>query len=133
MDSNPLVIDEIYAGKEFIKRLNEYAPVKAAGWLKRGEDEERYLCVALDGPAGDDFRLGNKKVRLAMEEMKDHYIDPFRIRVIDTSDRFAKAVMELYRLYSGPMPTTFSSSELGGDPIVDAYIYPPLPAKTSCA
>jgi len=50
--------------------------------------------------------------------------------VIRPSDRFAKAVMELYRRYSGPMPTTFSVSELGGDPIVDAYIYPPLPAKT---
>jgi hypothetical protein len=132
MDSSPLVIDEIYAGREFLERLNEYAPVKAAGWLKRGEDEERYLCVALDGPAGDDLSLGSKKVRLAMGAMKDHYLGPSRIRVLETSDRFAKAVMELYRRYSGPMPTTFSVSDLGGDPIVDAYIYPPLPAKTAC-
>ena len=63
MDSSPLVIDEIYAGREFLERLNEYAPVKAAGWLKRGEDEERYLCVALDGPAGDDISLRRDRIQ----------------------------------------------------------------------
>ena len=130
MGSSPLVIDEIEAGKAFIRRLNEYVPVKAAGWVKTSEDGERSLCVALEGLAGDDLRVGYNNVRLAVEGMKDHYINPFIIRVLPTSDRFAKAVMELYRRYSGPMPTTFSSSELGGDPIVDAYIYPPLPAKT---
>ena len=49
MDKAPLVMDEIDSGEAFIKRLHDYAPVKAAWWLRIADDGERYLYVAIDG------------------------------------------------------------------------------------
>jgi hypothetical protein len=64
-------MDEIDAGTEFLKRLNAYRPVKAACWLRKSEDEERYLYVALDGLTVENSDSAYREVLRITAEMKD--------------------------------------------------------------
>jgi hypothetical protein len=41
MATSPLVMEEIDAGEEFLRRLDAYRPAKAACWLREAENEER--------------------------------------------------------------------------------------------
>jgi hypothetical protein len=130
MDQAPLVIDEIEAGKEFIKRLHAYRPVKAACWLRSAEAGPRYLYVALEGLTENTTDAAYGEVLRIAEEMKDdYYIDPFRVKLIRTSDPIAKAIVEIYRRFPGRTPPRSPGPVLGGVPVAEAYIYPPLPAK----
>ncbi len=126
MDPAPLVMCEIDAGEEFIKRLSAYQPVRAACWLRPTEDSERYLYVALEGLTDENIDAGYKEVLRVTREMKDHYIDPFRVRLIRTDHPVAKAILDIYRRFPGPVPTRPGGSSLGGMPVTEAYIYPQL-------
>ena len=104
MDTTPLVIDEIEAGKAFIEQMNRYAPVKAALWLKSAEDGKRYLYLALEGLTPETTDQAYREVSRISNEMEDHYIHPFQVKVIGTSDRIARAIADFYDQYpySGP-------------------------------
>jgi hypothetical protein len=126
MDKAPLVIDEIEAGEAFIKRLHDYAPVKAAWWLRNADDGERYLHVAIDGLNVNNADLAYAEVLRITREMKDHYIDPFRVRVVSTNDPMAKAIMDIYRRFPGRIPPRLNGPVLGGVAIAEVYVYPQL-------
>lgn len=126
MDTSPLVRDEIDAGREFLKELDAYMPVIAACWLRGSEDKERYLYAALDGLTHDKIDVAYGEVFRIAQAMKDLYIDPFRVKLINKDHPVAKAVTEMYRRYSGRIPTTVSGRSLAGMAVAEAYIYPPL-------
>lgn len=126
MDQAPLVIDEIDAGTEFIKKLNAYHPVIAACWLRAVEDGERYLYVALEGLTDENSDVAYGEILRITREMKDHYIDPFRVKLISTDHPLAKAVVDVYRRFPGRIPTRFDGSVFGGMPVADLYIYPQI-------
>src|SRR6266446_5965216 len=113
MDKAPLVIDEINAGEAFIKWLHDYAPVKAACWLRSAEGGERYLYVALDGLDVSKTDLAYGEVLRITREMRDHYIDPFRVKVVSTNDPIAKGLMDFYRRFPGRIPPRFNGPVLG--------------------
>ncbi len=48
IDQEPLVIEQIEAGKKFIEEFDKHNPVRAAFWLKVNEDSGWYLHVASD-------------------------------------------------------------------------------------
>jgi hypothetical protein len=73
------------------------------------------------GPDGEVSRIA--------DEMKDHYIDPFRVKIIGSTNPIAKAVMEIYRQYPGRVPPRFDGSAFGGIGAAELYIYPPLARK----
>ncbi len=131
MDTSPLVTDEINAGAEFLKQLHNYQPVMAGCWLRETEDEERYLYAVLDGLT--DNKTGNAylEVLRVTQQMKDHYIDPFRVKVIGNDHPIAKALAEHYRRYPGPIPTRPSGRVFAGSGFVEVYIYPPLTGKAA--
>lgn len=129
MDQAPLVMDEIDAGEEFIKRLHAYRPVKAACWLREADGGERYLYVALDGLTDANADIAYGEVFRITGQMKDHYLDPFRVKVISPDDPIAKAVMDIYQRFPARIPTRFNGAVLGGIAVAEVYIYPPLPAK----
>jgi len=122
-------MDEIDAGAEFLKRLNAYRPVKAACWLRRSEEEERYLYVALDGLTDENSDIAYGEVLRIAGEMKDQFIDPFRVKVITPEHSVAKAVAEIYRRFPGRIPTRFNGRVFAGMAVAEVYIYPELPAK----
>jgi hypothetical protein len=129
MDTSALVTDEIDAGAEFLKRLNTYQPVQAACWLRAAESEERYLYVALDGLTVANSDIAYREVLRIAGEMKDHYIDPFRVKLIDTEHPVAKAVMEIYRRYPGRIPTRFTGRVFAGMAVAEVYVYPQFTDK----
>jgi hypothetical protein len=61
--------------------------------------------------------------------MRDHYIDPFRVKVVSTHDPVAKAILDIYRRFPGRIPPRFNGPVLGGVAVAEVYIYPPLPAR----
>src|ERR1700680_3158497 len=104
MDKAPLVMDEIDAGEALVKRLNDYAPVIAACWLRSAEGGERYLYVALDGLTVANTDLAYGEVLRIAGAMKDRYLDPFRVKLIGPTHPIAKAVTEIYRRFPGRIP-----------------------------
>jgi hypothetical protein len=126
MDKAPLVMDEIEAGKALVERLNDHFSVIAACWLREGEGGERYLYVALDGLTVPKADLAYGEVIRIAGEMKDHYIDPFRVKIIGPTDPIAKAVTALYRRFPGRTPPTRLNEPIFGvGDVEEMYIYPP--------
>jgi hypothetical protein len=128
MDPSPLVMDEIDAGAEFLKRLNAYQPVKAACWLRKSEDEERYLYVALEGLTVANTDLAFGEVYRISGEMKGRFIDPFRVKVISPDHRIARAILDIYRRYQGRIPTPFDGRGFAGMTAAEVYVYPQIEA-----
>lgn len=126
MDTPPLVIDEIEAGKEFLGRLNAYKTVKAACWLRGDENEERYLYAALEGLTVQNSDVAYGEVMRITQEMKDHYVDPFRVKLISEEHRVARALAEIYQRYGNRVPTRISGRVFAGMAVEEIYIYPPL-------
>jgi hypothetical protein len=124
MDQAPLVIDEIDAGKAFIQRVHQSRPVTAACWLRTDDGSLRYLYVAMEGVTDENIRDAYGEVSRIAREMKDHYIDPFQVKIIKPSDPIAQAITDIYRRYPGRIPTSYGGSALGGVPVADVYIYP---------
>jgi hypothetical protein len=127
MDQTPLVIDEIEAGAEFIKRLNVGWPVQAACWL-REEERFRYLYVALDGLNETNTGEAYREVRRLSQEMKEYYIDPFRVKLIRLDHPIARALLDIYQRFAGRRPPYSDGPIFAGKAVVETYIYPPLPA-----
>jgi hypothetical protein len=125
MDKTPLVMDEIEAGKEFIRRIHAYRPVKAAWWMRETEDAGRYLLVALDGLTVENGDQAYDEVLRITKEMKDHYIDPFDVKLVNPDDPAARAILDHYRRYPGRVPSSFNGSVLGRLSVVEVYVYPP--------
>jgi hypothetical protein len=129
MDTSPLVMDEIDAGAEFLKQLHSYRPVKAACWLREAEDEERYLYVALDGLTSDNSDVVYGEVLRITGAIKDHYLDPFRVKLISTNDPVAKAIMDIYRRFPGRIQTRFNGRVFAERAVAEVYIYPEFQQK----
>jgi hypothetical protein len=129
MDTSPLVMEEIGAGAEFLKQLHAFQPVKAACWLREAEYEERYLYAALEELTDDNFDIAYGEVLRITGAMKDHYLDPFRVKLISTSDPVAKAVMDVYRRFPGRIPTRFNGRVFAGRAVAEVYVYPEFQTK----
>ncbi len=126
MDTSPLVMDEIDAGAEFLKQLHTYQPVQAACWMREGEDEERYLYVALEGLTNGNFDIAYGEVLRITEAMKDHYLDPFRVKLMTADDSVAKAILQIYSEFPARIPTRLNGRVFAGRGVVELYIYPPI-------
>lgn len=129
MNTSPLVRDEIEAGAEFLKGLNAYRSVKAACWLRKSEDEERYLYVALEGLTASNTDIAYVEVLRIAKGMADQYIDPFRVKLISPDHRIAKAILDIYRRYPGRTPTHYDGRVFAGMSVAEVYIYPEIEAK----
>lgn len=124
MGTSSLVVDEIDAGAEFLRRLNPYRPVVAACWLHEDVSQERYLHVALDGLTTENSDAAYLEVARIADEMTDYYIDPFRVKLIRPDQPVAKAVLGVYRRYPGRVPPRSDGSVFAD--AVEVYIYPPV-------
>ncbi len=126
MDPMPLVTDEIEAGAEFLRRLDALRPVTTACWLREDDESESYLNVSLEGLTEGTVKSSYDLVRRAVNDMKERYFDPFRVRLITPDDPVAKSVADIYRRYPGRTPSRWDAGGFGGLPATELYIYPPL-------
>jgi hypothetical protein len=124
MDQEPLVIEEIDAGAELVRRLDKYVPVNAAFWVKDSEEGQWYLYVASDHMDEKNLDLAYGEVLRLASQMASPYLDPFRVKLIPTSDPLAQAALDIHRRYPGTMATRFGGKNFGGMAVDGVYIYP---------
>jgi hypothetical protein len=123
MDTNPLVIEEIDAGSELIRKFQEYMPVEGAFWLNPSEEGRWALYIVSPQMDVANYDLGFAEILRLVHEMGTPYIDPFQVRLVGSDDPLAKAAFEINRKYPGPMPTRFRGKNFGGMPVEEVYIY----------
>jgi hypothetical protein len=129
MDTSSLVVEEIEAGAEFLTQMHKLRPVKAACWLRESEEEERYLYVALEGLTVDNSDVAYGEVLSITRAMKDHYLDPFRVKLISTGEPVARAILDIYRRFPDSIPNRFDGRIFAGSAVSEVYIYPQFKTK----
>jgi hypothetical protein len=124
VDKNALVIEEIAAGAELIRRFQEFMPVEAAFWLNPSEEGGWALYLASPQMDVARFDRGFAEILRIVREMQTPYIDPFQVRLIGIDDPLAKAAVDSNGKFPGPIPTRFRGKSFGGVPVEEVYIYP---------
>ena len=128
MDQGPLVIEEIEAGAELVRQFGAYEPVTVAFWLKASDVPHRFLYLASEWIDDTNFDVAYGEVVRLTSQIRSPYLDPFRVKVVGATDRFAQAAADINERYPGPAATRLGGTTLGGVSVDDVYIYPlPLP------
>jgi hypothetical protein len=126
MDQEPLVTEQIDAGKKFLDAFKKYVPVRVAFWLKPDEDIDWYLHIASDKISFESLPRDYTDVWQATREVDDPNFDPFRVRLIRSDDPLARAALDIYRRYpASRIPTRIQGRSFGGTNVEGVYIYPP--------
>jgi hypothetical protein len=124
MDQVPLVIEETDAGADLVRALDKNVPVRAAFWVKDSEEGPWYLYIAFDRINDQNLGTAYGEVLRLADQMASPYLDPFRVKLIPTSDPFAQAALDVHRRYPGRMATRFGGKYFGGTGVGGVYIYP---------
>lgn len=127
MDQGPLVIEQIDAGMEFVDRLEEHLPVRAAFWMKAADGGRWYLYIASDQINHSPLGAGYATVSRVAREMDDPNLDPFQIKLIGSDDPLARAALDAHHRFVGRMPARFRGSQFGDVSVEEVYLYPPPP------
>lgn len=130
MYREPLVIEQIEAGRKFIDELDQYVPVRAAFWLKASEDSGWYRYVASEQVTAQKIRAAYGEVARASRNIQDPNFALFRVKVLGIGDPLAKAALDVYRRFSRRVPTRVRAGEFGTLGAEGVYLYPP-PAATA--
>ena len=125
-----LVDEQVGAGADFVRDFNEYVPVSAAFWINPAESEEWYLYIASDEIDGSNLNIVYGEVLKRLGK-KSQWLDPFRVKLLNSSDPVARQAVEIRDRYPARIPTRYHGSSIGGMSIKGACIYPPLPAMKS--
>ncbi|MEX2287590.1 MAG: hypothetical protein WD648_10910 [Planctomycetaceae bacterium] len=122
-----LVNEQIEAGAEFVREFDEYASVVAAFWINPAESDEWFLYTASDEIDRSKLNVAYGEVRRILGAGKSQWIDPFRVKLIPSSDPIAREAIRIRDRYPAQaIPTRYNGSSIGGMSINGAYIYPPL-------
>jgi hypothetical protein len=125
MDQEPLVSEQIEAGKRFIDEFDKHVPVRAAFWLKATEDSGWYLYVASDRITDENTRTTYAKVGQLAKKINDPNLDMFRVKLIGTKNPYARDVLARYKRLRAAVPIRITSGQFGEMSVEGAYLYPP--------
>jgi hypothetical protein len=125
MDQEPLVIEQIEAGKRLIEELDKHLPVRIAFWLKANEDSGWYLHIASDQVSDKNIDQAYGELGLVGKTIDDPNLDLFQIKLIGVNNPFARAALDLYRRSKARVPTHIRGRSFGGMSVEGVYIYPP--------
>jgi hypothetical protein len=129
MGQAQLVKEEIDAGAELVREFDKYEPVRVAFWLKASDDAHRYLYLASDRIDDANITEAYGEVLRLASQIDSPYLDPFRVKLLNTSDPLAQAAAEINRRFPSRVATRFGGNSFGGVSTDDVYLYPsPLPA-----
>jgi hypothetical protein len=124
MGQESLVIEEIDAGEELVRRLDKFTPVTAAFWVNDSEGGRWYLYIASDQIDDNNLDMAYGEVLRLAGQMGNHYLDPFQVKLIPSSDPLAQAALHIHRRYPQMMATRFGGQNFGGLGVEGVYIYP---------
>jgi hypothetical protein len=126
MGEEILVSDRIDAGAEFIREFNDAYPVSVACWMIPAETDNFYLYLASDKIDGGNKGDAYGEVIRIFRNRPSEWLDPFHIKLINSSDPLAREAIQIRDRYQVPVATRYWGTYLGGMGINGAYIYPPL-------
>ncbi len=124
MDQGILVSEQKDAGRELIGRIGHSRIVQVAFWLKAADATKWHLYLALQGIDNTKIREGYGELLKVVDEMRNPYLDAFRLKLITADHPLARDVMDLNRCYPGNPGFSYDTSYLGGMGIDGVYIYP---------
>ena len=129
MDNGPLVKEEIDAGRELVRRLNRYRPVKAAFWLKASDKPYRYLYLASERSDAHPNDLTYREVSQVEDELQSPDLDQFRIKVVAADHPLVRDAVKIIEQFPAALGRRDGGRSFGNLFAEDLYIYPlPLPA-----
>lgn len=121
MGQEPLVMGAIEAGAKLVRKLDQFATIKVAFWLKRDEDDEPHLYIASDRFGWDDLPPAYGEVQRILLEDSSSSLDYSQVGLLPGHDRLAAAA-ESYR--DDRLGTKVRSQMFAGRYIAEAYVYP---------
>ena len=128
MGDELLVTERIDAGADFVRDFNDYVPVSAACWVIPAESEGAFLYIASDDIDDRNFDVAYGEVLRKLSGKKSHWLDPFQIKLINTSAPIAQDAIKIRDRYPAPLVTRYGGSSMGGMSIDGACTYPPISA-----
>jgi hypothetical protein len=131
MGQELLVTEQIEAGADFLRDFNDYVPVSVACWLRPAESDSVFLYVASDEIDYGNMGVAYGEVLRRLGAKRSQWLDPFQVRLLNSSDPIARDAMQIRDRYPAKMPTRYNGSSIGGMGIEGAYIYSPLSVTTS--
>lgn len=131
MGENPLVNEQIDAGADFVRDFNDYVSVSVACWVVPAESDDMFLYIASDDIDDTNFDVAYGEVLRRLSGKTSQWLDPFQIKLVNSSDPIAHDAVEIRDRYAAPLGTRYGGSSIGGMSIDRAYIYPPVSAMNA--
>ena len=131
MGQELLVTEQIDAGADFIRDFNDYLSVSVACWINPAESDDLFLYIAADEINDSNFDVAYGEVLRRLSSKRSQWLDPFQIKLVNSSDPIARDAIEIRDRYPAQIPTRYNGSSIGGTSIDGACIYPPLSAMKS--
>ena len=128
MGEELLVTERIDAGAEFVRDFNDYVPVSVAFWVVSAESDDVFLYVASDDIDDRNVDVAYGEVLRTLTGKRSQWLDPFQIKLLNSSDPIAQDAIRIRDRYPAPLVTRYGGSSLGGISIDGARIYPPIAA-----
>ena len=128
MGEELLVNEQIDAGADFVRDFNDYVPVSVACWVVPAESDDAFLYIASDDINDSNFDVAYGEVLRRLRGRKSQWLDPFQVKLVNSSDPVAHDAIEVRDRYPAPLGTRYRGSSIGGITIDLAYIYQPVSA-----
>lgn len=128
MGEELLVNEQIDAGADFVRDFNDYVPISVACWIIPAESDNVYLYIASDNIDDANFDVAYGEVLRKLSGKRSHWLDPFQIKLVNTSHPVAQDAIRIRDRYPASLLTRYGSSSIGGMSIDGACIYPPISA-----
>jgi hypothetical protein len=133
MGEELLVNEQIDAGAEFVLDFNDYVPVSVAFWVVSAESDDVFLYISSDGINDSNVDVAYGEVLRKVRGKRSQWLDPFQIKLVNSSDPIAQQATEIRDRYPAPAVTRYGGSSLGGTSIDGACIYPPVAAMKAAS
>ena len=133
MGEELLVNEQIDAGADFVRDFNDYVPISVACWVIPADSEDVFLYIASDSIDDSNFDIAYGEVLRKLSGRKNQWLDPFQVKLVNSSDPIAQDAIDIRDRYPAPLVTRYGGSSLGGTSIDGACIYPPVSAMKATA
>lgn len=130
MDQELLVDEQIKAGLDFVQDFSEYVSVAVAVWVKPTESAGWYLYLASDELNDSNIRAGYGEVLRRLGKKRSQWLNPFQIKLVNSSDPVARDAMKFRDCYPDPIATRYRRLSIGDLSIDGAFIYSSLCTAT---
>jgi hypothetical protein len=128
MGQELLVNEQIDAGAEFVRDFDDYVPISVAFWIISADTDDVFLYIASDDIDNSNFDVAYGEVLRKLSGKRSQWLDPFQIKLVNSSDPIAQDAIKIRDRYPAPLVTRYGGSSIGGTSIDGACIYPPVAA-----